>query len=184
MNYHTEIAFALKVLQDAEGNDFDEDKMQAIVQQEADYMRVFLPQPYTLAHICHLAQNALYGLDRTIAIEKSIIAKEKRYEELNQQLEKLSAGKLWFFQKKKKQKTQDFQTLLADLQQEIYQCMEEVQSPSAAPWERDRIELCHIFGQLLCPPTLDNTEEFEQILCNEIHRFYGQKAKYFESLYN
>jgi hypothetical protein len=185
MNYQTEIDFALRILQDAEDRSFSEEKMQVLVQQDADYMRVFLPQPHTLARLCLLAHNALYGLDRTIAIEANILKNEKRYEALTQELERLSNSKTWFFnKKKKKQAIADLEARISDLRMEIAQCMEEVQSPSAAPWERDRMELCHILTHLLCPPILDNTEGFEQTLCNEIHRFYGQKGKYFESLYD
>lgn len=185
MHYQTEIAFALKILQDAEDRSFDEEKMQALIQQDADYMRVFLPQSHTLTHLCRLAQNALYGLDRVIAVQANILKNEKRYEELTQELESLSNSKTWFFNKKKKKKAiADLEARISDLRMEIAQCMEEVQSPSAAPWERDRMELCHMLTHLLCPPALDNTEAFEQTLGNEIHRLYEQKAKHFESLYN
>lgn len=185
MHYQTEIAFALKVLQDAEDRNFSEEKMQALVQQDADYMRVFLPRPHTLTHVCHLAQNTLYGLDRVIAVQESILKNEKHYEILTQELERLSSSKTWFFnKKKKKQAIVNLEVRINDLRMEMAQRMEEVQSPSAAPWERDRMELCHILTQLLRPPMLDNTEAFEQILGNAIYRFCEQKAKHFESLYN
>lgn len=185
MHYQTEIAFALKILQDAENIGFDENKIMPFIQQDADYMRVFLPQPHTLAHLCHLAHNALYGLDRTIAVQESILKNEKHYEVLTQELEKLSNNKTWFFnKKKKKQAIANLEVRINDLRMEMAQRMEEVQSPSAAPWELDRMELCHILTQLLRPPMLDNTEAFEQILGNAIYQFYEQKAKHFESLYN
>lgn len=183
MNYQTEIDFALRILQDLESRDFDEEKMRELMQHDADYMRVFLPQPHALDSVCRSAHGAFYDLERTIAIEKSIIANETRYEELTQQLEKLSAGKLWFFQKKKKQKIADLKVQIEELRLEIYQCMDAVQSPSAAPWEQDREQLGALFIQLLCPPDLDNTEEFEQVIYHELYRFYNEKANYFESLY-
>lgn len=164
MGYQTEIDFALRVLQDAEDNNFSEAKMQAMLQQDADYMRVFLPDPQALYHINLLASLVMHLIKEKQAKKVKIKALYHKQERLQDLLEK-AAG---------------ISTLETRLRQEIQQVEielkplpEQLRSAAPPPLVTTLDEMMCWFRDALQPTQKNNG--FEGELQKAIRQFYQNK---------
>ena len=167
MNYQTEIDFALKVLQDAEDNGFDDAKMREMMQQDADYMRVFLPQPDALIEVNRHAE----GLRSFVANE---IELTKTLKELMQQQEKIE-------KELEQAPTEALRQQHAALRKEMEPLMFPYESPSGSPLDGGIQQLSMWLGLLLNPT---NNDDFNNQLHKAVQQFYRTKRTQIINSYN
>jgi hypothetical protein len=164
MGYQTEIDFALRVLQNAEDNNFSEAKMQAMLQQDADYRRVFLSDPQALHYINLLA-----------CLVMRLIKEE--------QTKKVKAGALYYKQERLHnllEKAAGISTLETRLRQELQQVeielkpfWEQLRSTEPPPLVTTINEMMCWFRDTLRPTQKD--ANFENELQKAIRQFYQNK---------
>jgi transposase InsO family protein len=177
MNYQTEIAFALRVLRDAEAIDFDEEKVDEMIRQNADYMRVFLPKPHLLTQIYIIAARTFVFFEKEFDIKHHLEKLKKRQQTLKDSI--LNLGKVWWWQRKKQATKQTLQEALEETRYQITNIMTDFQSPSGLGSEIQTTGLTSMFAEVLSPPDMPNTpNHLEDILYREIYVFYEKKLPY------
>lgn len=176
MNYQTDIDFALRVLQDAEDIDFDEEKVDEMIRQKADYSRVFLPKPHLLSRIYVIAARTSPFFEKELYIEKHLDQLKTRQKRIKNSL--VQTSKVWWWQRKKKEARLALQTELEETRCQITTIMTDFQSPSGLGSQRQVSGLAEMFAQVLSPSSVPNvSDDFENILYREIYSFYEKKLR-------
>jgi hypothetical protein len=167
MNYQTEIDFALRVLQDAEDNGFDETKMQAMLQHDADYMRVFLPQPDVLVEVNRHAEGLLSFIANEVELAKTLKELMQQQEKIEKELEQAP--------------TEALRQQHAAMRKEMEPLMFPYESPSGSPLDGGIQRLGMWLGLLLNPT---NNHDFDNQLQQAMQQFYRTKRNQIVASYN
>lgn len=173
MNYHPEISFILDVLNEAEKHDFNFEQIRLVINQRADYTRVFLPTPYALSSVCLYAKVIPQLIEKEKTLEERAIALAEKRKKIKVQIQQVQRKVWWRFKRTKEEKK--LKEILQQLNEERYLIMEEFSSPSGSPWERKVRGLVQVFVDVLkIPPPAD---AFENELYDQITQFYQKKVK-------